>query len=132
MHLPFKKKSEMNGIDFLADTNFLIHIHQGNKIVEPFLDFSFATSFITEIELLGVFSINKTQRVAMENLLKDCYIVEMRNDIKDLSIKLKQKYKIKIPDAIIAASSIVYETPLVTSDADFKNLKELSLVFIEK
>lgn len=122
----------MNGIDFFADTNFLIHVHQGNKIVEPFLDYNFATSYITEIELLGVFSINKAQQHAMKELLKDCVILEMNNRIKDLCIKLKQKYKIKIPDAIIAASSIIYELPLITSDSDFKMVTELSLIFIEK
>ena len=43
----------MNGIDFLADTNFLIYILKGREEVEVFADFSFAISFITEIELLG-------------------------------------------------------------------------------
>jgi len=27
----------MNGIDLLVDTNFLIHINQGESVVEPFL-----------------------------------------------------------------------------------------------
>ena len=40
-------------IDFIADTNFLIYIHEGNDIVEPFLDYSFGISFISEVELLG-------------------------------------------------------------------------------
>lgn len=56
----------------------------------------------------------------------------MNDKIKELCISLKQKYKVKIPDAIIAASSIVYGLPLITSDADFKIIKELSLIFIEK
>jgi PIN domain. len=68
----------------------------------------------------------------MRELLNDCTIIEMNDKIKKLCISLKQKYKIKIPDAIIAASSIVYGLPLITSDADFKLIKELSLVFIEK
>ena len=53
-------------------------------------------------------------------------------DIDSLSLEELQKYKVKIPDAIIAASSIVYGLPLITSDADFKIIKELSLIFIEK
>lgn len=40
-------------IDFIADTNFLIYLHEGNKMVEPFLEYSFGISFISEIELLG-------------------------------------------------------------------------------
>jgi predicted nucleic acid-binding protein len=121
----------MNGIDFFADTNFLIHVHEGNPATEPFLDYNFAVSYISEIELLGVFSINKIQQDAMKELLEDCIIIEMNQQIKELCIKLKQKYKIKIPDAIIAASSIVYGLPFITSDADFKQIKELNLIFIE-
>jgi hypothetical protein len=30
----------MNGIDFLADTNFLIHLNQGESFVDSFLDYS--------------------------------------------------------------------------------------------
>ena len=122
----------MNGIDFLADTNFLINVHEGNPIVEAFLDYKFATSYITEIELLGVFSIGKIQQNLMKNLLADCFIVPMDSEIKDLCIKLKQKNKIKIPDAIIAATSIIYNLPLVTSDADFQKIKDLNLIFIPK
>lgn len=122
----------MNGIDFFADTNFLIHIHQGNPLVENFLDYSFATSFITEIELLGAFSINKNQKKALKELLNDCVIIDLNQNIKELCINLRQKYKIKIPDSIIAASSIVYNLPLLTSDADFKIIKELNLIFLEK
>lgn len=49
----------MSGIDYIAGTNFLIHTDQRNPIVEPFLDFNIGISYITEMELLGVFSINK-------------------------------------------------------------------------
>lgn len=56
----------MSGIDFIADTNFIIHLHQGNKLVEPFIEFDFAVSHITEIELLGRFSISKNEK----NILK--------------------------------------------------------------
>lgn len=52
----------MNGIDFLADTNFLIHVHEGHPIAEPFLDYRFAISYITELELLGKFSISKNEK----------------------------------------------------------------------
>lgn len=48
-----KFPSEKMKIDFLADTNFLIYIHEGSKIAEPFLEYNFAISFISEIELLG-------------------------------------------------------------------------------
>jgi hypothetical protein len=43
----------MNGVDFVVDTNILIYIHEGKKEVEPFISYSLAVSFVTEIELLG-------------------------------------------------------------------------------
>lgn len=43
----------MSGFDFVADTSFLIDVHEGRDKVEPFLDSSVIVSIITEIELLG-------------------------------------------------------------------------------
>lgn len=122
----------MNGIDFLADTNFLIHFNQGNSIVEPFVDYNFAVSFITEIELLGAFSIPKIQRGQFKDLINDCFVIEMDYKIKTKCIEIRNKYKLKIPDAIIAASAIVFNLPLITSDKEFEKVKELDLIFIKK
>ena len=46
----------MNGINYLVDTNFLIHLSEEDKIVIPFLDDNISISYITELELLGVFA----------------------------------------------------------------------------
>jgi predicted nucleic acid-binding protein len=122
----------MNGVNFLADTNFIIHLNQGDPLIEPFLDYDFGVSFITEIELLGAFSISKAKKLQLNNILKDCIIFEMNAQIKETCIKVRQQYKMKIPDAIIAATAIVNKIPLITSDLDFKKIKEIDLIFIEK
>lgn len=122
----------MSGIDFLVDTNFLIFVSDESAIVVPFLDYNVGISYISEMELLGVFSISKNQKEAMKKILSQCYIFECSSEIKDLAIQLKQKYKIKLPDAIIAATAIVNQLPFVTADADFKAIKELNLIFLER
>ena len=43
----------MNGIDFLADTNILLYILEGQPAVKPFINDALAISVIAEIELLG-------------------------------------------------------------------------------
>lgn len=48
-------------IDFLADTNFLIYLHEGKPFIEPFLNYNFGVSFISEIELLGHKNISKQE-----------------------------------------------------------------------
>lgn len=116
----------------LADTNFLINVSQDNPIVYPFLDIDICISFITEIELLGVFSINKTQKSNVQKMLNSCFVMEMNPEIKQITINLKQKYKLKLADAIIAATAIHYNLMFITSDADFKSIKELELIYLEK
>lgn len=122
----------MNGIDFLADTNFLIHVHEGHPIAEPFLDYRFAISYITELELLGKFSISKNEKTILKKLIADCFIIDMNSTIKDRCIWLRQRYKIKLPDAIIAATSIETGIPLISSDQGFGQIKELNFLFLEK
>ena len=118
-------------IDFIADTNFLIYIHEGNKIVEPFLEYNFGVSFISEIELLGFHGISKTEEIKLKGLLNDCFQIDWSTKIKEETIRLKRHYHIKLPDAIIAATCIVFEIPLVSDDKGFSKIKELDLVLVE-
>ncbi|WP_116116502.1 PIN domain-containing protein [Algoriphagus antarcticus] len=51
--------------------------------------------------------------------------------MNDLTIHLKRNYNIKLPDAIIASTSLLYEIPRVTADKGFAKIKELELVLLE-
>lgn len=88
----------MSGIKVLVDSNFINYIKQKNLIIEPFIDKDSSISFVSEMELLGVFSIFKNHKNNMQNLINDCQIFEMNQTIKFLAIVLKQKYKIKLAD----------------------------------
>ncbi len=78
-----KKKPAMTGIDFLADTNFLIYLLEGRPETELFADFSFAVSFVTEIELLGRKGISETELQVIQALLDTCFIIELQPTIKE-------------------------------------------------
>ena len=69
--------------DFFADTNFLIYLHEGNKIVEPFLPFNFAISFVSEVELLGFKGITKKDEEKLKSLIQDCLLIEWNPEIKE-------------------------------------------------
>lgn len=118
-------------IDFIADTNFLIYIHEGNKIIEPFLEYNFGISFISEVELLGFNGITKSDETKLKQLINDCFGIEWNAKIKQQTIELRKKYSIKLPDAIIASTSLVYGIPLVTADKGFSKIEELDLILIE-
>ena len=118
----------MNGIDIVADTNFLIALHEGNTIVKPFLDQTVAISVISEIELLGYPKITEGEKRRLKALLAECEIVELTAEIKELAIALRQTQRIKVPDSIIAATAIYLRVPVVTSDLDFKKLKDVTVI----
>lgn len=118
-------------IDFIADTNFLVYVHEGNSNVINFLNFNFGISFVSEIELLGFKGISKTEETKLKLLLNDCFIAEWNSKIKEKTINLKKKYQIKLPDAIIAATALTFNIPLVTADKGFSKILELDLILIE-
>lgn len=117
--------------EFLADTNFLIYVLEGKEDIVPFLDYNFSISFISEIELLGYAGITKDQEIQIIELINDSFKVEWNEKIKNQTIWLKRNYKIKLPDAIIAATAISYDLPLVTADKDYTLVKELKLILLE-
>ena len=120
----------MNGIDFVADTNALIYLLNGNSCMLPFLNKSLAFSVISEMELLSFSGITEEEENNIKALLNDCEEISLLKDVKDKAIELRKKYKTKLPDAIVAASAIVNNLPLITADKGFNQIQELNLQLI--
>jgi predicted nucleic acid-binding protein len=120
----------MNGINFLADTNALIYLLNGNSCMNPYLQKILAFSVISEMELLSYSGITETEENCIKSLLNDCEEISLTSEIKNKTIELRKKYKIKLPDAIVAASAIIKKIPLITADKGFKQIAELDLELI--
>lgn len=61
--------------------------------------------------------------------MNDFLVLGITNSIVDKSIAIRKSYKTKLPDAIIAGTSIVYDFVLVTrNNSDFKNIERLKLI----
>ncbi len=120
----------MNGTDFLADTNALIYLLNGNSCMRPFLQSKLAFSVISEMELLSFSGITAEEENNIKSLLLDCIEISLSNEIKEKTIEIRKKYKAKLPDAIVAASAIVKNLPLITADKGFNQIEELDLKLI--
>jgi len=120
----------MNGIDLLADTNALIYLLNGNPCMSPFLQNKLEFSIISEMELLSFSGITESEENNIKSLLLDCNEINISDEIKEKTIEIRKKYKIKLPDAIVAASAIVNNIPLITADKGFNQIKELNLKLI--
>lgn len=84
-------------------------------------------SVISEIELLGYQGISSDDKLKIKYFLSECSIISLNDEIKNICIDLKQTCKVKTPDAIVAATSIYYEIPLITSDKGFEKIQNLDL-----
>lgn len=122
----------MNGIRIMCDTNPLIYLLDGNKDVAGFLENKqLYVSVITELELFGKHNLSKQDNEIIGALLDSCFVIDLNQEIKQIYKRFKQKYVVKLPDAIIAATAIYLDMPLLTFGQGFKNIPELQLMLWE-
>ena len=122
----------MSGIRILCDTNVLIHLLNNNTDVIEFLNGKQVyISAITELEFYRKPILTSKEIKIIDTLIDSCYIVDLTQPIKQLVKQLSRKYKLKLPDVIIAASALYSDIPLVTFDNDFSDIEELNLVLLK-
>jgi predicted nucleic acid-binding protein len=121
----------MNGIDFIIDTNIFIYAMEGHPALHKMLDCVPAISVISEIELLGKKGMSSQETFNIRQLLRGFNILGLTNGIKEIAIDLKQRYAIKVPDAIIAATAKYYEVTLITADKDFRKIVDLDISLVD-
>ena len=123
----------MNGNRFLLDTNIILYILSGDKIIANYLRNKILyTSIICEIELFSYKSISLNEEKEIQKFLSKFRIISIDQSVKELSIQLRKRYSLKIPDTIIAATSISLGIPLVTADKGFKQNSELTIDLYNK
>jgi predicted nucleic acid-binding protein len=84
-------------------------------------------SVITRIELLGWYNATTVQLAKLQPFIDNAKIYNLSEDIILQSIALRQQYKIKLPDAVLAATSLVHNYTLLSRNTDdFKNISNLS------
>jgi predicted nucleic acid-binding protein len=120
----------------LCDTNIVVEIFKGNKeiieLVETVGLDNVAISSITVMELYyGV--LNKRELNKIKKNLKAIQVINIDHDISKMSIKLTEQYSkshgLQIPDAIIAATAIVWGVKIYTLNLkDFKYIEGLKLM----
>jgi predicted nucleic acid-binding protein len=121
----------MNGINLLLDTNILIYLLNGNKKIEALLNNKiWHISIITELELHSLGQTSNARK-KVQSVINACNVINITSSIKDTVIDIRSKNKIKLPDAIIAATAKSFEIPLITADKEFSKLKDIEILLIE-
>ncbi len=115
----------MSGSKLLLDTNVALYLLRGDRSAADALDGQEVfISFITRMELLSKPGMTKAEVKRVEAFLNEWPMVDMDRGIMDQAIVLRREFRLKIPDAIIAATAIFLNVPLLTADSDFEKLRE--------
>ena len=75
------------------------------------------------MEVLGYRFSSKSEKQIVEELCNNFPVIDLGSDIVTKVIRIRQKNKIKLPDAIILATALVNRLELITANvADFINI----------
>ena len=118
---------------YLLDTNTVIDFCNAKlpaNAKKMLIGIEPAISVITEIELFASAKIPLQEKLNLKAFVGICTVYNnINNDIVNKTIAIRQQYKTKLPDAIIAATAIVYNLVLITRNtSDFKITQELKVV----
>ena len=102
-------------MNFILDTNVVIYLQKG-LLAEPLPHGSAAISIITEIELRGFPGLLVEQTLWLGRFLASIHSLGITSDIKESTIRLRRAHRLKIPDAIIAATTLTHGAVLLTND----------------
>jgi predicted nucleic acid-binding protein len=119
----------MNGNKILIDTNIALYLLNGDKeLASELQDKVVYISFLNELELLGFKGITNQEIDWIELFLEECSIMDFNKGIKEITIDLRRKYNLKLPDAIISATAIFLGIPLISADNHFDKVSELIFI----
>ncbi len=119
------------GEKFLIDTNVLIDFQmnvlspKADEYIDSIINENFTISFVSYIEFLGYKNVIKP----MEDFVSLAEVIEINKIIIDQTILLRKSYRIKLPDAIIAATAIVSDHTLISRNTkDFEKIHGLKIL----
>ena len=118
---------------YLLDTNTIIDFlnsklpFNANQLlfsIEPKI------SVVTQIELFSSSKISESELLSLNNFIEIVTVFDtIKIEIVLICIDLRKKYKLKLPDALIAATAINNDLILITRNIkDFENISELTTI----
>lgn len=120
------------GTSYLIDTNALSDYLgkrlpvMGMNFMDTVIDNTPSISVINRIELLGH---NLPELPFFKIAVAGCTVYDLTETIILKTIAIRKSRRIKLPDAIIAATALVYDLMLITHNlSDFDRIPNLRLV----
>lgn len=122
------------GKGYLIDTNVIIGYldgkieNKGMSFLHPIIDRILNISVINKIEILRFNSPDNDYKTLVE-FINSSYVFSLNENIIEKTISICRANKIKLPDAIIAATALVNNFTLITRNtSDFKKIADLDFL----
>lgn len=124
------------GTGYLVDTNIAIYVLHGvlppNAVafLQPILDSVCQMSVISRVELLGFAFADPADEAKARQFANDSTILPFTDAIADQAIEIRKAHKIKLGDALIAATALIGNLTLLTrNEADFNSIPGLKTIY---
>ncbi len=108
----------------VLDTNICLY-YLGGRLADSLPLGQYFVSIITEMELLSYPHLSTDEEKQIQIFLNHLIVIGIENEIKQLAISFRKNYKIKLPDALIAATARFLDATLLTNDQKLTNLTEI-------
>ena len=122
----------MSGNKLFVDTNILIYLLKGDSDISEILNGKeLVISVISELELKSFPKISPKELAIIDELIKECQVINLNQEVKNLAVEIRRTRSMKLPDAIVAASAYYSKLPIFTADKEFEKLEELDVIIFE-
>jgi predicted nucleic acid-binding protein len=112
------------GIDYLAE----VMPEKGLAFLDTIIDNGYSISVISRIELYAYSKLTEQDKESLDLMTAQASVLNINDAIIEKTIEIRRTYKTKLPDAIIAATALVYGLALITRNLkDFKNITGLEV-----
>jgi hypothetical protein len=121
----------MSGRKLLLDSNIVIYIAKKELAPEVFVkaDDTLYLSDVSYMETVGYAFSDESEKQAIEILLSVLFRFPIEEVVVQKVIALRQSRRMKLPDAIIAATALIHDCVLVTRNiSDFSGLPGLTIL----
>lgn len=119
---------------FVLDTNILIYYAAGDKTIADFLlekiekQVPLIIPIVVVAEFLSFPALKPSEQKLFSKLLQQLQISPLSFEIAETAGSLRRKYKIMLPDAIVAATALHSNAILLTRNIKhFQKIKEIKV-----
>lgn len=117
-------------MDYVLDTNVVLYL-LGGRLTKPLPSGTFAVSVITEMELLSYPSLTEAEAIRIRTFLNQVSVIGIEEDVKNYAIALRQKYRLKLPDAIVVATAVSLNAILLSNDVQLNRVTEVQAIAVD-